>query len=144
MNENLQDLYQDIILSHSKRPRNEGALDPHTGRAEGYNPLCGDKVTVFVNEHDGRIAAVTFTGEGCAISRASASIMTDMLSGMSVQEARAEAHKFYTMLTSSEEPDLDFLEAGEVAALAGVRQFPARIKCATLAWHAFEDALTAS
>ena len=141
MNENLQDLYQDIILSHNKRPRNEGELDPHTGKAEGYNPLCGDKVTVFVNEQDGRIEAVKFIGEGCAISRASASIMTTLLAGLTVKEAQARAQKFYDMLTSTEEPDLDFLEEGEVAALVGVRQFPARIKCATLAWHALEDAL---
>ena len=141
MDQHLQDLYQDIILSHNKRPRNEGELDPHTGKAEGYNPLCGDKVTVFVNEHDGRIEAVKFTGEGCAISRASASIMTTLLAGRTVQEARARAQKFYDMLTATEEPDLDVLEEGEVAALVGVRQFPARIKCATLAWHALEEAL---
>ena len=122
-------------------PERGSELDPHTGRAEGYNPLCGDKVTVFVNEHDGNIEAVQFTGEGCAISRASASIMTTLLAGRTVAEARQEAQKFYDMLTAAEDPDLDILEQGEVAALAGVRQFPARIKCATLAWHALEDAL---
>lgn len=143
MNDHLQDLYQDIILSHNKRPRNEGQLDPHTGKAEGYNPLCGDKVTVFVNQCDDKIEAVKFIGEGCAISRASASIMTTLLTGLSVPEAKTEAQKFYHMLTAAEAPVLDFLEEGEVAALVGVRQFPARIKCATLAWHAFEDALSA-
>jgi nitrogen fixation NifU-like protein len=141
MDEHLKDLYQEIILSHNKRPRNEGELDPYTGRAEGFNPLCGDKVTVFVNERAGKIEAVKFVGEGCAISRASASIMTTLLADMTVEQAKARSHEFYQMLTSTEEPALDFLEQGEVAALAGVRQFPARIKCATLAWHALEEAL---
>ena len=141
MDDHLEDLYQDIILSHNKRPRNEGELDPHTGKAEGYNPVCGDKVTVFVNEKDGTIEAVKFVGEGCAISRASASIMTTVLSGLTLDEAKARTEGFYRMLTAAEEPALDFLEDGEVAALVGVRKFPARIKCATLAWHALEDAL---
>lgn len=144
MDEHLEDLYQEIILAHNKRPKNEGELDPCTGRAEGYNPVCGDKVTVFVNENDGKIEAVKFVGEGCAISRASASIMTTLLPGLTPDEARAKSDEFRAMLTSAEEPQLDFVEDGEVAALVGVRKFPARIKCATLAWHAMEDALQQS
>lgn len=141
MDEHLEDLYQEIILAHNKRPKNEGELDPCTGKAEGYNPVCGDKVTVFVNQDDGKIEAVKFVGEGCAISRASASIMTTMLVGLTLKEARDKSGEFRDMLTAADEPNLDILEDGEMAALVGVRKFPARIKCATLAWHAMEDAL---
>lgn len=143
MDEHLEQLYQDIILDHSKRPRHEGEMCPCTGRAEGYNPLCGDKVTVFVREEDGKIAATSFVGEGCAISRASASIMTTLLDGMTPEQARAKAREIYDLLTRAEEPKVDLMEQGEMAALVGVRKFPARIKCATLAWHALEDALSA-
>lgn len=141
MDDHLEQLYQDIILDHSKRPRHEHELLPCTGRAEGYNPICGDKVTVFVREEDGRIAEASFVGEGCAISRASASIMTTLLPGLTADEAHAKAKEIYDLLTKAEEPAVDLVEHGEVAALAGVRKFPARIKCATLAWHALEDAL---
>jgi nitrogen fixation NifU-like protein len=141
MDEYLEQLYQEIILDHSKRPRHERELDPCTGRAEGYNPLCGDKVTVFVREEEGKIAEASFLGEGCAISRASASIMTTLLAGLTAEQAHAKAREIYEMLTKAEEPRLDLAENGEIAALAGVRKFPARIKCATLAWHALEDAL---
>ncbi len=141
MDDELEQLYQDIILGHNKRPRHEGELDPFTGKAEGYNPLCGDRITVFVNEDEGKIEKATFLGDGCAISRASASIMTTMLAGLSPDEARAKAQEVYQLLTSAEEPEIDLMEIGDLAALAGVRKFPARIKCATLAWHALEDAL---
>ena len=142
MEDYLEQLYQDIILDHSKRPRHEHELEPCTGRAEGYNPICGDKVTVFVREEDGKIAATSFVGEGCAISRASASIMTTLLSGLTPDEAHAKAKEIYDLLTGAEEPKVDLEENGEIAALTGVRKFPARIKCATLAWHALEDALS--
>lgn len=137
----LDELYQQIILQHSKSPKSEYAMDPHTHRAEGYNPLCGDEVTVYVNLEEGKIAASSFEGQGCAISRASASIMTNLLDGLSPEQAHAKAKEIYEFLTSAEEPDLDFMEIGDLAALVGVRKFPARIKCATLAWHALEDAL---
>jgi nitrogen fixation protein NifU and related proteins len=142
MDDYLEQLYQDIILDHSKRPRHEHELEPCTGRAEGYNPICGDKVTVFVREEDGKIAATSFIGEGCAISRASASIMTTLLSGLTPDAAHAKAKEIYELLTGAEEPKVDLEENGEIAALTGVRKFPARIKCATLAWHALEDALS--
>ncbi len=143
MDDDLEQLYQDIILSHNKRPKHEGELEPYSGKAEGYNPLCGDRITVFVNEEGGKISKATFVGEGCAISRASASIMTGMLAGLSPEEAKEKAEEVYKLLTSAEEPVVDFLEMGDMAALVGVRKFPARIKCATLAWHALEDALNA-
>jgi nitrogen fixation NifU-like protein len=138
----LADLYQDIILGHNKRPRNEGVLDPCDGVGEGYNPLCGDEVMVYVRRGEGRmIEAVTFVGQGCAISRASASMMTSAVAGKGEDEARAAVSRLVGMLTSGggEEPDL--AAWGDLAALVGVRKFPARIKCATLAWHALEDAL---
>ena len=127
--DDLSDLYQDIILSHYKNPHNEGDLDPHTGEAEGFNPLCGDRLKVFCRQAEdgkGDLEAVTFTGEGCAISKASASIMTSAVMGL---------------LTDPDEPEIDLMTMGDLAALAGVRKFPARIKCATLAWHALLAAL---
>ena len=142
MEDHLEQLYQDIILDHSKRPRHEHELNPCTGRAEGYNPICGDKVTVFVRLADGKISEASFIGEGCAISRASASIMTTLLAGLTPEQAHAKAKEIYDLLTQAEDPVVDLMETGEIAALAGVRKFPARIKCATLAWHALEDALT--
>lgn len=141
MDDALSDLYQSIILSHNRRPRNEREMEPCSGKAEGYNPMCGDKVTVFVNEVGGRLDDVSFVGEGCAISRASASIMTERLKGLGEEEARARIAEVYALLTSEEEPEADLERQGELAALIGVRRFPARIKCATLAWHALEDAL---
>ena len=109
--------------------------------AEGYNPLCGDEVTVYVNETDGRIAEARFIGQGCAISRASASIMTTLIHDLTPDEVYAKVKEIQELLTASEEPEVDVLEMGDLAALVGVRKFPARIKCATLAWHALEDAL---
>lgn len=143
MDEHLEQLYQDIILQHSKRPKNERLLDPCTCKAEGYNPLCGDHVTVYVNEADGRIVDCSFQGQGCAISRASASIMTGLLRGLTPAEAQAKAAAVYQILTAPQEPDTSLDELGDLAALTGVRKFPARIKCATLAWHALEEALSA-
>ena len=140
--DDLSDLYQEIILSHNKRPRNEGELDPRTGEAEGYNPLCGDKIRIYVHKTEsGLLDAVSFTGEGCAISRASASIMTDSVKGLDPEALAAKVAEAVEMLTSREEPEIDLVEMGDLAALAGVRHFPARIKCATLAWHTLESAL---
>ncbi len=139
--DDLSELYQDIILDHYRHPRHAGELDPCTGKAEGFNPLCGDKVTVYVRKDDGKIGAVTFVGEGCAISQASASIMTSQVEGMSASEFAEKLEEVKRMLTAEEEPEADLSVQGDLAALAGVRQFPARIKCATLAWHALEEAL---
>jgi nitrogen fixation NifU-like protein len=142
MNDDLSDLYQEIILSHNKRPRNEGELDPCDGKAEGFNPLCGDKISVFVKKGAGDVLeAVTFLGEGCAISRASASIMTSQLTSLSIEEVNRRIEEITIMLTQVEEPDMDLAKVGDFAALAGVRKFPSRIKCATLAWHTLRSAL---
>lgn len=141
MDDNLEDLYQEIILSHNKHPRNEGVLDPRDSEAEGYNPLCGDRLQVYVRLDGPLIKAVQFTGEGCAISRASASIMTDAVKGLSGADLDAKIDEVMGLLTSKEEPDIDPLELDELAALLGVRKFPARVKCATLAWHTLAAAL---
>ena len=138
--DDLQDLYQEIILSHNKRPRNEGPLEPHTHEAEGYNPLCGDRIRVFLRIAGGVVEGISFQGDGCAISRASASIMTERLKGAPVEEIPARVNEVVGMLTSDEQPAMELTEVGDLAALAGVRKCPARIKCATLAWHAAEEA----
>lgn len=142
--EDLNELYQEIILSHNKRPRNEGELDPRDREAEGFNPLCGDRLKVYVRqdeESDDRIEAVQFTGEGCAISRASASIMTESVKGLADQDLQDKIDQVLEMLTGKEEPEADPFALGELAALAGVRKFPPRVKCATLAWHTLLAAL---
>ena len=135
----LTDLYQEIILDHNKRPRNYRELPACTCSAEGHNPLCGDEVKVFVQVEDGKLADVAFQGQGCAISRASASMMTGKTRGRSVEEARGLSTRVREMLLgpASEPPP----EVGDLAALSGVRQFPARIKCAMLPWHTLEAAL---
>jgi len=139
--ENLEDLYQEIILSHNKRPRNEGELTPYSHEAEGYNPLCGDRLKIFVRQTGPLVEAVQFTGEGCAISRASASIMTVAIKGLSGAELGAKIDEVVEMLTAKEDPTVDPFDLGELAALLGVRKFPARVKCATLAWHTLAAAL---
>ena len=138
----LQDLYQDIILSHNKRPRNEGVLEPHTHEAEGFNPLCGDRIRVFLRIAGGVVEGISFVGDGCAISRASASIMTERLKGTPVAELGARVREIVAMLSGEDDPHPALDRDGDLAALAGVRKFPARIKCATLAWHAAEEAGT--
>lgn len=137
---NMEDLYQDIILEHNKRPRNFGPLNGATHRADGHNPLCGDDLKVFLRLENGRIQAIHFQGQGCAISKASASMMTEAIAGRTVDQARAIALKvLQAFKPHGEELVLD--RDGELAALLGVRKFPARIKCATLAWHALLCAL---
>ena len=140
MNE-LFELYQEIILDHNKRPRNYREIDPHTHFAEGTNPVCGDEISVYLKVDDGKIEDVSFQGEGCAISKASASLMTTGVRGKTVVEAKAEFEKVREMLTGPADIQVDLDEVGNVACLSGVRQFPARIKCATLAWHALNAAL---
>ena len=127
------DLYQELILDHNQRPRNFGRLDSPTHRAEGQNPLCGDTLALTLDVHDGVIRDLRFEGNGCAISRASSSLMTTVLKGKSLEEARALAAAFRALVTTEVDPDPARL--GKLLALAGVRQFPMRVKCATLAWH---------
>jgi len=134
----LSDLYQETIIDHSKRPRNKGALNQPTHRAEGYNPLCGDRVTIELKIEDGRIAAVSFEGAGCAISTASASLMTEALRSKTPEEAEQAFEKFHGMLTEDKSPAPDL---GKLAVFSGVRQYPMRVKCATLAWHTLRAAL---
>jgi nitrogen fixation NifU-like protein len=137
----LRDLYQEVILDHNRRPRNFGPLATANRRAEGHNPLCGDRVTVYLDIEEGRIRDVAFEGAGCAISTASASLMTEALKGLSLQEARDLFHGFHHLVTLGVEegsPDL-----GSLAAFTGVREYPMRVKCATLAWHALIAALDA-
>jgi nitrogen fixation NifU-like protein len=135
----LRDLYQEVILDHNKRPRNFHAL-PDARHANGHNPLCGDRVTVYVRMDNGRIADAAFTGSGCAISKASASLMTDAVRGLSPDEARGLFSTFHDAVTGRRDVPDEAL--GKIAVLTGVRDYPSRVKCATLAWHALEDALT--
>jgi len=137
----LTDLYQEIILSHNKRPRNDGSLDPCSHKADGFNPLCGDKLTVFLRKPGENIDEITCQTEGCAISRASGSIMTTMVKGKTEQEVNEIITGIKELLSGEEEPEVDLAKQGDLAALVGVRKFPARVKCATLAWHALESAL---
>jgi nitrogen fixation NifU-like protein len=140
MNE-LRDLYQEVILDHNRRPRNFGPLPTANHRAEGYNPLCGDRVTVLLDLEDGRIRDVAFQGSGCAISTASASLMTEALKGRSVEEVQKIFHGFHDLVTTGAGEGSP--ELGKLAVFGGVREFPMRVKCATLAWHTLLAALDA-
>ena len=134
----LRDLYQEVILEHSKHPRNYRAMEAANHKAEGYNPLCGDHYTVYVDVQDGSIRDISFEGAGCAISKASASMMTQSLRGKSSGEAEALFSKFHELVTgNSTSTD----EIGKLAVFAGVSEFPIRVKCATLAWHTLRAAL---
>ena len=137
----LAELYQEVILDHNRHPRNFGARDDASHTAEGYNPLCGDRLTVYLNLDGDVIRNVSFHGSGCAISRASASVMTTYLKGKSGQEARALFEQFHAMVTGENSNEVDILELGDMAALSGVCRFPIRVKCATLAWHTMRAAL---
>ncbi len=140
----LRELYQSVILDHNRKPRNYGPLADAGGQAEGRNPLCGDNVTVWVKTEGGRVTDIGFVGEGCAISRASASIMTTVLKGQTQHDAVALADEFQSILTGALVPAADRTTNGAlrpVAPLLGVSRFPQRVKCATLAWHAFRTAL---
>ena len=133
----LTDLYQAVILDHSKRPRNRGKLPTATRVASGDNPTCGDNCTVYLRMDGNRIAEISFDGSGCAISQASASLMTTLLKGKTAEEAAALFGDFKNIVTTGKAPE----EISDVAAFAGVHAYPARIKCATLGWHAALDAL---
>ena len=135
----LLDLYQEVILDHHKRPRNRGELADADHRAEGHNPLCGDRVTVTARLDGDRIADLRFEGEGCAISTASASLMTEAVKGRPREEVEELFRVFQDVLTGRGEPEE--ADLGKLAVLAGVREFPVRVKCATLAWHTLRAAL---
>jgi nitrogen fixation NifU-like protein len=135
----LSDLYQEVILDHNKRPRNFHTLEEPSHTAEGYNPLCGDRLHLYVKVEGEVITDVGFEGSGCAISKASASLMTDAIKGRTVEEARQLFERFHRMVTTP--PDVPVEDMGKLSALAGVREFPVRVKCASLAWHTLKAAL---
>jgi nitrogen fixation NifU-like protein len=139
----LRELYQQVILDHNRKPRNFRVLDGANHRAEGYNPLCGDQITLYLNVEDGVIKDAAFQGKGCAISKASASLMTAGVIGKRVDEADALFQRVHAMLTSdSSHGDNTGDGVGKLAVFSGVREFPSRIKCAVLPWHTLRAALS--
>jgi nitrogen fixation NifU-like protein len=135
----LSDLYQEVILDHNKRPRNFRVIEGASHHAEGFNPLCGDRLDLYVQVEGDVITDVAFTGSGCAISKASASLMTDAIKGQTIADARELFARFHHVVTTP--PDQPVEEMGKLSALAGVREFPVRVKCASLAWHTLNAAL---
>ncbi len=136
----LRGLYQEVILDHSKKPRNYRVLEGADHRAEGYNPLCGDRVTLYLKVQNGKIDELSFQGSGCAISTSSASLLTEILKGKTLDEADALFEKFHALVTGgSKLVEVDSL--GKLAVFSGVAEFPIRVKCATLAWHTLRSAL---
>lgn len=136
----LKDLYRDVIVDHNRQPRNFGALQPADAQADGYNPLCGDRLTVYLQLEGERIAQAKFDGAGCAISVASASLLTEAVKGKSRAEVKELFAKVHALLTQQDAPS-DTAALGKLAALSGVREFPARVKCASLCWHTLNAAL---
>jgi len=136
----LRELYQEVIIDHNRNPRNFHKMQDANKYAEGYNPLCGDQLNLFLKIAEEVIQEVSFEGSGCAISTASASLMTEALKGKTIQQAEALFNTVHGLLTKDEATDWDRL--GKLVVLAGVKEFPARVKCATLAWHTLHSALT--
>ncbi|ASQ46666.1 Fe-S cluster assembly sulfur transfer protein SufU [Legionella clemsonensis] len=137
----LRELYQEIIIDHNRNPRNHYAMTDASTQAQGFNPLCGDKLMVYLKLDNDKIVDISFVGSGCAISQASASLMTEALVGKTMAEAHELFHHFHSMITSDEEQTVSL---DKLAVLAGVKAYPARVKCATLAWHTLEAALNKS
>ncbi|HPR08675.1 MAG TPA: SUF system NifU family Fe-S cluster assembly protein [Denitromonas sp.] len=137
MDGNLRELYQEVIFDHNRQPRNFHEMPEADHHADGHNPLCGDQLTVYLRINNDVIEDVSFVGHGCAISTASASLMTEAVKGKTVAEVEALFKDFHALLTDTP-PERDF---GKLAVLTGVREFPARVKCATLAWHTLHNAL---
>ena len=135
----LTDLYQEVILDHNRRPHNFRVIDAPSAKQEGFNPLCGDRLTLYITLDGEVIKDVAFQGTGCAISKASASLMTDALKGKTVPEARQLFEQFHAMITSN--PETPAADLGKLSVLAGVREYPTRIKCASLAWHTMKAAV---
>ena len=136
----LKDLYQEVIVDHNRSPRNFGKLENPDRTLEGFNPLCGDRLTLYLNMNDNTIDEISFDGSGCAISVASASLMTDAMKGKTAEEAEDIFNSFHQLVTSDGD-DIDSEKLGKLAALAGVREYPTRVKCATLCWHTLHSAL---
>ncbi len=135
----LREIYQEVILDHYRKPRNFSTLEAANQKASGHNPLCGDRVSIFLEIDNGVVKGVSFQGAGCAISTASASLMTETVKGKTLDEARALFHRFHEMMTG--DSDGERADLGKLEALSGVRQIPIRVKCATLAWHTLKAAL---
>ncbi len=142
MNPELRELYQSVILDHNKQPRNFGELPEANGHAEGHNPLCGDHLSVSVKVEDDRLLAIAFEGEGCAISTASASLMSEAVKGLPVSEVRGLFKRFHALVTSDPTQESASPDLGKLKVFAGVREFPIRVKCATLGWHTLQSALS--
>ena len=140
----LQELYQETILDHNQRPRNFHSLEGGARRADGHNPLCGDRLSLWVDLHDGRLRDVGFVGTGCAISKASASMMTEAVKGKSEGEVEQLFRLFHGLVTGEVDVAADDARLGKLIVFAGVRDYPVRVKCATLAWHTLHAALEAS
>ena len=138
----LKDLYRDVILDHNRRPRNFGRIEPSDSHAEGHNPLCGDRLTVWLRLKDDRIEDIRFEGKGCAISTASASLMTEAVKGKERGAVQSLYGRIHSLLTQQDATPDESL--GKLAALSGVREFPARVKCASLCWHTLNAALERS
>jgi len=137
----LSELYQQVILDHNKKPRNFRKLETANHTAEGYNPLCGDQLTIYVNLEDNRVTDVGFEGSGCAISKASASMMTQAVKGKSKEQAENLFKEFHSMVTGELDEENEENTLGNLKIFAGVREFPVRVKCATLPWHTMHAAL---
>jgi nitrogen fixation NifU-like protein len=137
----LRDLYQEVVVDHSRRPRNFRKMEGPHRTAQGYNPLCGDRVAVHVRIEDGRLSDVSFEGSGCAISTASASIMTEALKGKSTEEAEALFERFHDLVTKGEQENSAGPPLGKLEVFGKVSDYPARVKCATLVWHTLQSAL---
>ncbi len=140
MFEDLRDLYQEVIFDHNRNPRNFRVIENADRQVDGFNPLCGDKLTLFLKMDGDVISDASFQGSGCAISTASVSLMTEIIKGKTESEAEALFHTFHEMTTGKEE-QIQLEAVGKLAVLAGVREYPARVKCATLAWHTLDAAL---
>lgn len=137
----IKELYQEVILDHNKNPRNFGEIENYTHHARGHNPLCGDQLDLFLIVENDIIQEVKFKGSGCAISKASASIMTTILKGKTVNEAKELFDAFHKVITVNSDNSNETINIGKLAVFAGVREFPARVKCASLAWHTLLNAL---
>ena len=141
MDQELRELYQQVILDHNKSPRNYRVMEHPTQDAEGFNPLCGDKLHIYLLLEDGVVKDVSFQGSGCAISKASASLMTSMIKGKTKEEAEKIFEKFHDLITGKLGEQISIDELGKLAVFEGVKEFPVRVKCASLAWHTMKSAL---
>ena len=137
----LRELYQQVILDHNKSPRNFRKIDDANKHAEGYNPLCGDRINIYMIIEGDIVKDISFQGSGCAISKASASLMSSIVKGKTVREAEELFNKFHDLITGKLDDNFDLDELGKLAVFAGVREFPVRVKCASLAWHTMMSAV---